>query len=185
MTEQQIIEGLAQNDRKTTEHVYKTLAPPIFKYVLSNSGTRDEAQDLFQETFIKVLKNIHDGQYNHREKFEAYFLTVARYTWLDQLRVRKSKQWVGDDDLLLRLADENDEEALLELILHDKRLESLLAVWATWEDTLCRRVLQRFHFDNIRTKDIATEEETTQNVILQRLYKCRSKLFRLVQQQIG
>jgi hypothetical protein len=101
------------------------------------------------------------------------------------LRVRKNKKWVNDDDLLLRMADENDEEALLELILHDKRLETLLSVWKTWEDTVCRRILQRFHFDNIRTKDIANEEKTTQNVILQRLFKCRSKLFQLVKKQIG
>jgi DNA-directed RNA polymerase specialized sigma24 family protein len=176
MTDREIFEGLSRQDRTTTEYVYKTLAPPIFKYVLSNNGTREEAKDLFQETYIKVLQKIQDDQYRHREKFEAYFI--------DHLRVKKRRVAVGDNDFLLQRADEADEDALLQLILHDARLEALHQVWNVWEDTDCRRILQRFHYDNIRTKDLAISEETSQNTLLQRLFKCRSKLFRLVSRQL-
>jgi RNA polymerase sigma factor (sigma-70 family) len=184
MTNLEIITGISQNDRKTAQYVYKTLAPAIFKYVLSNSGTHDEAKDVFQETYLKVLKKIQDGRYSHQEKFEAYFITIARNTWLDHLKAKKNRNWIQDDDLLLQRADEADPEALLQLLLHDKRMEALQSVWNTWEDTDCRRILQRFHYENIRTKDIAHEEDTSQNTLLQRLFKCRSKLFRLVSIQI-
>jgi RNA polymerase sigma factor (sigma-70 family) len=184
MTDREIFAGLSQNDKATTEYVYKTLAPPIFKYVLSNNGTRDEAKDLFQETYVKVLKKIRDEKYNHQEKFEAYFITIARNTWIDQLRTKKRRLAVGDEDALLQRADDSGEEALLQLVLHDKRLEALHGVWEAWEDTDCRRILQRFHYDNTRTKDIALSEGVSQNTLLQRLFKCRSKLFRLVSQRV-
>jgi RNA polymerase sigma factor (sigma-70 family) len=184
MTDQEIFKGLEQNDRATTAYVYKTLAAPLFKYVLSNSGTREEAKDLFQEVFMKVLKKIHEGKYNHQEKFEAYFLTIARNTWIDQLRAKKNNKWIGDDDFLLKRADESDEEALLHLLLHDKRMEALNTVWESWEDTDCRRILHGFHYDNIRTKEIAQAENVPQNTMLQRLFKCRAKLFRLVSKKI-
>ena len=184
LTDQEIFTGLRQHDRATTEYVYKTLAPPIFKYVLSNSGTREEAKDLFQETYIKVLKRMQEGKYNHQEKFEAYFITIARNTWIDYLRAKKHRPGPSDDDLLLQRADESDEEALLQLLLHDRRLEALHRVWQGWEDSDCRRILQAFHYDNIRTKDIANTEGIPQNTLLQRLFKCRSKLFRLVSKQL-
>lgn len=184
MTNQEIFQGLSQNDHTTATYVYKTLAPPVFKYVLSNSGNREEAKDLFQETYIKVLKKVQDGKYTNQDKFEAYFLTIARNTWIDHLRSKKKVFTVGDDDFLLQRADESDEESLMHLILHDKRMEALLQVWNTWEDTDCRRILQRFHYENARTKDIALEEDTSQNTLLQRIFKCRSKLFRLVSKQL-
>ena len=135
MTDQQIILGLRQNDRQTTEYIYKTMGPSVLRYILSNSGTRDDAKDFFQEAFIKVLMNVRGGKYDSRQKFEGYFMTIAKNTWLDNLRRKKEKYVDDDDDSLLKLADDSDEEALLQLILHDKRLDVLNTVWES--DTWC------------------------------------------------
>ena len=185
MNDRQIYMGLRQNDRATTEYVYKTLAPPVFKYVLSNNGSREEAKDLFQETYIKVLHRIQEGKYTDFDKFEAYFITVARNTWIDQLKLKKNKVLVDPGDSLWQRADDSDEDALLQLVLHDRRLEALHTVWDTWTDTECRRILHQFHYEQVRTKDIAAAENVAQNAILQRLFKCRSKLFKLVQKHLA
>lgn len=184
MTDREIFTGLRQNDRATVAYVYKTLAPALFKYVLSNSGTREDARDLFQETYIKVLKKIQDNKYSHQDKFEAYFFTVARNTWVDWLRDRKQRPMATDATLLLQRADEADEEALCRLMAHDQRIDALQRCWESWADTDCRRILHAFHYEQVRTKDLAQAEETSQNTLLQRLFKCRTKLFRLVSQQL-
>jgi RNA polymerase sigma factor (sigma-70 family) len=182
MTDQQILEGLRQNDRKTVEYVYKTLAPPIFKHVLTNSGTRDDGKDVFQETFIKVLKNLKEGKYNDNNKFEAYFIRIARNTWIDHLRANNT-HFVGDDDFLLERAD-SDEEAFAQLLLKDNRLEALSIVWKTWDDTDCQRRLNAFHFEDKSTQEIANTEGVEQNTLLQQLRRCRQKLFKLVSKQL-
>lgn len=184
MTNQEILEGLAQNDARVARFIYKTLAPPVYKFVLSNNGTRDEAADLFQETYLRVLKKIQDGHYRPMEKFEAYFLTIARNTWIDHLRAKKKRPFIADETLLLQKADEFDEEALFQLLLHDRRMTALARAWHAWEDTDCRRILQRFHYDNAKTQDIAIEENTSRNTLLQRLFKCRTKLFKIVSLEI-
>ncbi len=184
MTDKDILEGLRQNDKATIEYVYKTLAPPVFKHVLSNNGSRDDAKDVFQETFIKTLKNIQDGKYSDNNKFEAYFIRIARNTWVDYLRANKT-HFVGDDDFLLERAADSDEDALIQLLLHDKRLEALDTVWKTWSDTDCQRRLQAFHFDNKSTQEIADTEGVDRNKLLKRLFDCRKKLFRLVSNQLN
>jgi RNA polymerase sigma factor (sigma-70 family) len=181
MTDQEIINGIRQRDRKISEHVYKTLGPPIFKYVLTNSGTKDDAMDVFQDTFIKVLNKIEQGNYKDENKFEAYFIQIARYTWIDKIRDTKKDPFVSDSDTLLERADEGDEDALMELILHDKRLEVLDIVWQSWDDTDCRRRLNAFHYEDKSTQEIADTEGVSQNTLLQQLRRCRKKLFILIQ----
>jgi RNA polymerase sigma factor (sigma-70 family) len=184
MNDREILTGLVQNDQFVTQYVYKTLAPPLFKFVLSNNGSKEDAKDIFQETYLKVLLNIRERRYTDKDKFEAYFLTIARNTWLDHLRARKNGLAPLDYDALLEQADTSDSDALIQLVLHDKRMDALHRVWGTWEDTDCRRILHNFHYEHQRTKDIALTEQITQNTLLQRLFKCRQKLFRLVEQQL-
>jgi RNA polymerase sigma factor (sigma-70 family) len=184
MTDQEIINGIRQNDKKITEHVYETLGPPIFKYVLTNSGTKDDAMDVFHDTFIKVLNKIEQDKYKDENKFEAYFIQIARFTWIDKIRDRKQGPIVGDSDTLLERADEGDEDAIMELILHDKRLEVLDIVWQSWDDTDCRRRLNAYHYEDESTQEIANTEGVERNTILKRLYDCRKKLFKLISKQL-
>jgi RNA polymerase sigma factor (sigma-70 family) len=183
MTDQEIIKGLRQNDKKTIEYVYKTLAPPIFKYILKNSGTRTDGDDVFHETFIKVLTNLQNGKYNDNNKFEAYFIQIARNTWIDHLRANKP-YYAGDNDFLLERADEDDDEAFAQLLLKDNRMEALLTVWKTWDDTDCQRRLNAFHFEDKSTQDIANTEGVERNTLLQQLRRCREKLFKLVSRHL-
>lgn len=184
MTDQAILLGLRQNDRKTIEYIYKTLSPPITKYVLTNSGTREDGQDVFQYTFIKVLKNLQDGKYNDNNKFEAYFIQIARNTWIDYLRTNKATYYVGDDDHLLERATDSDEDALAQLLLKEKSLDALAQVLKSWDDTDCQRRIIAFHFEDKSTQEIADTEGVERNTLLQRLHKCRKKLFKLVSQQL-
>jgi RNA polymerase sigma factor (sigma-70 family) len=183
MTDQDIIKGLQQNDRVTTNYIYKTLGPPIYKHVLDNSGSRQDGDDLFHETYIKVWRNVQAGKYRDDNKFEAYFIQVARFTWIDHLRGNNT-HWVGDDNFLLERADNSEEDALMHLVLRDRRLEALDTVWKSWDDTDCHRRLNAFHYEDKSTKEIAHTEGVEQNTLLQQLKRCRQKLFKLVSQEL-
>jgi RNA polymerase sigma factor (sigma-70 family) len=184
MTEQQLVAGLLNNDQDAIRYVYKTLAPPIYKYVLSNQGSLDDAKDIFQECFVKVWRKISAGAYEHQGKFDAYFIQVARNTWIDQLRQQKKMRFVQDDDYLLARADADDEDALSHLMVHDDRMSALATVWAQWEDTACRDRLQAFHYDRVSTHQLAECEAVPLGTILKRLFDCRKKLFKIVSQTI-
>jgi RNA polymerase sigma factor (sigma-70 family) len=183
MTDQDIIKGLQQNDRVTITYIYKTLGPPIYKHVLDNRGSRQDGDDVFQETFIKVLRNVQEGKYRDDNKFEAYFIQIARFTWIDQLRGNNT-HWVGDDNFLLERADNSEEDALMQLVLRDRRLEALDTVWKSWDDTDCYRRLNAFHYEDKSTQAIARTEGVEQNTLLQQLRRCRQKLFKLVSQEL-
>jgi len=62
---------------------------PVYGYLLRLTARPDAADDLFQEVFLKLVKN--PGAYNEREKFRAWLFTVARNAAMDYFRREGSR----------------------------------------------------------------------------------------------
>ncbi|HCC49322.1 MAG: hypothetical protein A2X31_09815 [Elusimicrobia bacterium GWB2_63_22] len=72
---------------------------PVYGYLLRLTGRPDAADDLFQEVFLKLVKN--PGAYNEREKLRAWLFTVARNAAMDYFRretARSETPLEGDAD---------------------------------------------------------------------------------------
>lgn len=61
----------------------------VFGYLLRLTSRRDAAEDLFQEVFLKLVKN--PGAYSEKEKFKAWLFTVARNAAMDLFRREGSR----------------------------------------------------------------------------------------------
>ncbi len=61
---------------------------PIYNFAYRLSGNAEDAQDITQEVFIKVWKNI--KKYNPSQSFKAWIFAIARNTTIDWLRKRKN-----------------------------------------------------------------------------------------------
>jgi RNA polymerase sigma-70 factor (ECF subfamily) len=68
-------------DRLIEQYHYR-----LFRYLLALTGNREAAEDLFQETWIRVLEKGH--QYNARWRFATWLFTIARHLAIDHLRRR-------------------------------------------------------------------------------------------------
>jgi DNA-directed RNA polymerase specialized sigma24 family protein len=55
--EQVLLKGLAQNDTKAVETIYRTNFNMVQSFVLNNNGTYDDARDIFQEAMIVLYEN--------------------------------------------------------------------------------------------------------------------------------
>ncbi len=73
LTEEDIIKGILANDRNITAHFYKQLMPEVTRYVQKNSGTAEDAKDLFNDAFIEFFHNIKSGKYTAQNKLKGYF----------------------------------------------------------------------------------------------------------------
>ncbi len=83
----EIIDGLRRRDNRVLRYIYKTYYPPVVKLVLTNSGTEDDAKDIFQETLIVVFRNIRDkADFKLESGFQTYLYSIARLLWLKHLR---------------------------------------------------------------------------------------------------
>jgi RNA polymerase sigma-70 factor (ECF subfamily) len=82
-----VARGLRRRDPSLIDHLIQQYQYRLFRYLLMVTGSREEAEDLFQETWIRVLEKGH--QYNQRWKFETWLFTIARHLAIDFMRRRR------------------------------------------------------------------------------------------------
>jgi RNA polymerase sigma-70 factor (ECF subfamily) len=80
----ELARGLRRRDPDLLDHLIEQYHYRLFRYLLSLTGNRESAEDLFQETWIRVLERGH--QYNEKWKFGTWLFTIARHLFVDHLR---------------------------------------------------------------------------------------------------
>lgn len=161
--------GLRRNDAATVRMLYKQHFTAIRQYVLSNSGTTDDAQDIFQEAMTVLWLKVKEGALAAGSEPGAFLYQVAKNKWLDVVRsaAHKHMKVVHDDRKLDVRAEAPDDT--------EEKLLRLREVYGKLDDK-CRTVLDQFYFER---KDLATiaagmgvEEESIRTI----KYRCMMKL---------
>ncbi len=83
-SEKEIVTGCQQGDRRFQEMLYRRYAQKMYGICMSYAGNRDFAQDMLQESFIKVFRAIH--AYNNTGSLEGWVRRVVVNTAIDLLR---------------------------------------------------------------------------------------------------
>ncbi|WDF56334.1 RNA polymerase sigma factor [Mucilaginibacter sp. KACC 22063] len=79
-----IWEGCKNNDRKQQELLYRVLAPKMLAVCMRYTADRDEAQDVLQEGFIKIFKNIHN--YRGEGSLEGWMRRIMTHSAISRYR---------------------------------------------------------------------------------------------------
>ena len=66
----------------------------VFSYILFIVRDRDTANDIFQETFVKVITRLQEGRYTSSGKFGAWIMRIAHNVVMDWYREQKSEKIV-------------------------------------------------------------------------------------------
>ncbi len=95
-SEPDFIKGIKENDNKIIEQLRKEIFPLIRNYILSNSGTLEDAKDIFNDAFLEVFKKIKNDDLILTTRFSNYFMTVCNNKWKKKLRKRKNMPTTDD-----------------------------------------------------------------------------------------
>ncbi len=87
ISEESILSGCKKNDRRSQELLYRHFAKKMYAISMGYAGERPLAQDILQESFIKVFKNI--GQYKNDGSLEGWIRKIVTNTAIDHIRNRK------------------------------------------------------------------------------------------------
>jgi RNA polymerase sigma-70 factor (ECF subfamily) len=78
--------GLKKQNPELLDHLIELYQHRLLRYLLFLTGKREVAEDLFQETWIRVL--MRGGQYNGKARFDTWLFTIARNLVIDLSRKR-------------------------------------------------------------------------------------------------
>lgn len=91
---QTLWDGCLRNDRKQQEMLYKVLAPKMLAICLRYAKDKDEAQDILQEGFIKMFKNM--GNYRGEGSLEGWIRRIMVHSAISRYRKAKNVVLVED-----------------------------------------------------------------------------------------
>jgi len=103
MLENELLEKCLNGEETAFKQLINIYRIQLFGYLWRFSSSRFEAEEMFQETLIKVWKGL--KKYNNQQKFSSWLFTIAHNVAIDFLRKRKSEKNI------LALDENNDLES--------------------------------------------------------------------------
>jgi len=179
-TEQKLLEGLACNDRKAIETIYKQHYNMVQALILNNSGYPDDARDVFQEAMIVLYEKVKSGSFELNCQLKTYLYSVCRRLWLKRLgQLQRSFSEVENLHDTVPVEDELErhEQRNRDFQVMEQSLNSL--------GEPCRSLLKAYYLEMKNMVEIACEfGYTNADNAKNQKYKCLMRLKKIFNQHI-
>ena len=155
----------------------------VFTYILMNVKDRHLAEDLFQDTFIKVISTLRSGKYNDEGKFLPWVMRIAHNLTIDHFRKSKRIPTVENKDDFdifntIKVFDDCVEDKIIMEQIH-KDVKKLIYLLPDEQ----REVILLRHFSDMSFKEIAEQTNVSINTALGRMRYALINLRRLVKEK--
>ncbi len=180
LNDQELIVRYLQGNEECFSELINRHERKIFTSIYLLVKDRDLANDIFQETFIKVINTLRSGSYNEEGKFLGWVQRIAHNLVIDHFRKEKRMPMLHDTEEysifdVIGLTDENVEDKLVREQIHQmvRRLVEELPLDQ-------REVVIMRHYGNMSFKEIAEHTNVSINTSLGRMRYALINLRKLI-----
>lgn len=165
---------------KALKALYRSF-PLMQKMIRTSGGSRQDAEDIFQEALIILCTQVREKDLRLTAKLSTYLYSICRYLWKDELKKRNTQPLDAFDTGLT-----GPEEQALELVREADKQTTLAEKVLLDLGERCRELLLLFYHGGRKLKDIAARMGySSENTAKNQKYKCleaaRNKLKELKQ----
>ena len=169
LSDQELVKKYINGDNYSFEVLLNRHKNRIFAFIMSKIKNKDLSEDIFQDTYVKVVNSLQKGKYNEEGKFLPWVMRIAHNLVIDHFRKQKKMHMVRSnndfdifdiikddsinvDDRLIRDQIFNDLRALIDLLPNDQK-----------------EVLKMRYFEEMSFKKIAEYFDISINTALGRM----------------
>jgi RNA polymerase sigma-70 factor (ECF subfamily) len=181
-SDKELIGRYLNGDHNSLERLISRHQNRIFAYILMIVKDKDLADDLFQDTFIKVINTLRSGSYNEEGKFLQWVMRIAHNLIIDHFRksnripvVSNSKNEDFNIFDTIEITDKSIEEQIITTQIH-KDLRKLIELLPPEQ----KEVLYMRHYAEMSFKDIAEVTNVSINTALGRMRYALINLRKLI-----
>lgn len=170
LTDDKLVQAYAKGDNDAFDTLLERYQSRLLSYILQLTANRQLAEDIFQETFVKAIMTIRQGNYTESGKFGAWLSRIARNLVIDHFRQEKSEPTVSSDnadvDILNRkdLSDATIEDDMIDLQIRDDVRHLIRQLPQSQREVLVMR-----YYRNLSFKEIAEKTNVSINTALGRM----------------
>ena len=169
LSDQELVKKYINGDNYSFEVLLNRHKNRVFAFIMSKIKNKDLSEDIFQDTYVKVVNSLQKGKYNEEGKFLPWVMRIAHNLVIDHFRKQKKMHMVRSnndfdifdiikddsinvDDRLIRDQIFNDLKALIDLLPNDQK-----------------EVLKMRYFEEMSFKKIAEYFDISINTALGRM----------------
>ena len=184
ITDQDLVKRFTSGDKSAIEILIKRHKNRVFTYIVLIVRNQQLAEDIFQDTFIKVIKSLKEGKYKDNGKFVSWVIRIAHNLTIDHFRKEKQINTFSNEDYETdifnskKLSDGTIEDMLVEeQIVKEVRL----LIEELPEDQ--KQVILLRHYGGMSFKEIAEQTDVSINTALGRMRYALINLRKLIEQK--
>lgn len=170
MTDEELVVLYAQGNNTAFDMLLNRHKEGIYSYIYFIVRNKDLAEDIFQETFVKVIMTIKQGRYTENGKFKAWITRIAHNLVIDNFRQERNENLISNDEVEvdlfnnIKLCDGTIEDHLVrkQVLADVRRLVKHLPANQ-------REVLEMRYYQNLSFKEIADMTGVSINTALGRM----------------
>ena len=169
LSDQVLVKKYINGDNYSFEVLLNRHKSRVFAFIMSKIKNKDLSEDIFQDTYVKVVNSLQKGKYNEEGKFLPWVMRIAHNLVIDHFRKQKKMHMVrsnNDFDIFDVIKDDNinvDDRLIRDQIFSDLRgLINLLP-----NDQ--KEVLMMRYFEEMSFKKIAAHFDISINTALGRM----------------
>ena len=173
--EQALLKGLANNDSKAVETLYKSHFGMIQHFVTNNNGSLDDARDIFQEAMITLYEKVQTDSFSLTCQIKTYLFSICKHLWLKRLQqMGRYSTPLSTEEESVSVEMDMDESAKKDaaFAIMDRALNSL--------GEPCKSLLEGYYLNKKDMQALATEfGYTNSDNAKNQKYKCLMRLKKL------
>lgn len=171
MDEKEVFERIQKGDEKALELIYKKYYRMMTKLVITNSGTEEEARDVYQDALVVFWQKARSGNLVMTAKMSTYIYSICQNLWRKELDRKK------------RLSHE-EKDGSQSMDLDSPEREKIIAKCLDQLGETCKKVLMYYYFEEMSMQEIAEKLGfANTDTAKTKKYKCKQKLDELVKAQ--
>jgi RNA polymerase sigma factor (sigma-70 family) len=173
--EQALLKGLANNDSRAIDTIYKDNFNMVQTFILNNNGSYDDARDVFQEAMIALYEKAQSESFVLTCQIKTYIFSICRRLWLKKLQ--QQGRFVSQVDSLEETIPVEED-----LELHEQR-NAAFAIMDRALNSLgepCKSLLEGYYVRKMGMQELATSfGYTNADNAKNQKYKCLMRLKKL------
>ncbi len=184
LNDQTLVQAYIKGDQSAIETLINRHRSKVYTYILLTIKNQPLAEDLFQETFIKVIQSLRGGKYRDNGRFLSWVIRIAHNLIIDHFRKEKQMNSVSNDDSEVdlfnskKLSDENIEELII-----NSQIKTEIRTLINELPNDQREVVLLRHYGGLSFKEIADQTDVSINTALGRMRYALINLRKLIKEK--
>ena len=184
LNDNELVQRFIAGDLNSLEILIHRHKGRVFSYILLIVKRQELAEDIFQETFIKVIRSLKKGKYIDNGKFVSWVLRISHNLIIDHFRKEKLKGTVSNDSLEIDIFNSQrySEDTIEDQMVNNQILSEVKDLIKELPDDQQQVIIMR-HYLDLSFKEIAEQTDVSINTALGRMRYALINLRKLVEKK--